>query len=26
MLDDIVAALYAVVLLLIAEGVFGVRP
>ena len=26
MLDDIVAALYAVVLLLIAEGMFGVRP
>jgi len=26
MLDDIVAALYAVLLLLIAEGVFGVRP
>ena len=26
MLDDIVAALYAVMLLLIAEGVFGVRP
>jgi phosphatidylglycerophosphatase A len=26
MLDDVVAALYAVVLLLIAEGVFGVRP
>jgi len=26
MLDDIVAALYAVVLLLTGEGVFGVRP
>ena len=26
MLDDVVAALYAVALLLIAEGVFGVRP
>ena len=26
MLDDIVAAIYALVLLLIAEGVFGVRP
>jgi phosphatidylglycerophosphatase A len=26
MLDDIVAALYALLLLLIAEGVFGVRP
>lgn len=26
MLDDIVAALYALVLLLIGEGVFGVRP
>ena len=26
MLDDIVAALYAIVLLLIGEGVFGVRP
>jgi len=26
MLDDIVAALYALVLLLIGEGAFGVRP
>ena len=26
MLDDVVAAIYALVLLLIAEGVFGVRP
>jgi phosphatidylglycerophosphatase A len=26
MLDDVVAALYALLLLLIGEGVFGVRP
>jgi phosphatidylglycerophosphatase A len=26
MLDDVAAALYAVLLLLIGEGVFGVRP
>jgi hypothetical protein len=26
MLDDVVAALYALALLLIGEGVFGVRP
>jgi phosphatidylglycerophosphatase A len=26
MLDDVVAALYAVLLLLVGEGIFGVRP
>ena len=26
MLDDVAAAIYAVIVLLIAEGVFGVRP